>query len=217
MKKLLSLLMILVILLTSGCETASTLLVPEDKAKETESKETELEMPEIERPKSALDDDGTKGKIAKSTTYKGNNELTFFLAEKINILGEDRKDSIYFGTDAKESGGEIQWKDFKYWNLAVMADEDEDGEFDYVYNLYYGDVQGRLYVEVNEYLLQGIATPVISLYIFSPTGIELREYLFDGEFFIETISYTTEKYSTSGVNNILTTIPKPELPKPKDK
>jgi len=206
MKKLLSLLMILVVLLTSGCETVSTLLIPEDVNK-ADSEETEIVIPETEKPKSELDDDGTKNKIAKGTEYKNNNHNTTMFDEYVDITEAESKDRVILATDAQPKDGLMNWSESNYWSLGVLVDGNNDGVPDGVYNLYFGDMSGRIYVEVNEYLIQGIATPVITAYFFGGEKREIREYLYDGKFFVETTSYTTDNFSTGGINNIVTSFP----------
>ena len=115
------------------------------------------------------------------------------------ITKKGKKDRIVLGPSAEAKNGEFMWDDSQYWTVAVIS---EDG----AYNLFSERIQGRVYMEVNEGFIKGIVTPVITVYIFSGNDREIRNYIFDGESFIESQEYTTKNFSTGGINNRYTSM-----------
>ncbi|MBQ2890553.1 MAG: hypothetical protein IJE44_02770 [Clostridia bacterium] len=194
MKKILSLLMVAGILLVSGCEKVSDLLVPEDTEKETIITQTM----EPENTQSPEEDPQTK--IPLSQMIQMTNDWELLGDYNYEITKKGKKDRIVLGTSAEAKNGEMMWDDSQYWTVAVIS---EDG----AYNLFSERMQGRVYMEVNEGFLKGVVTPVITVYIFSGNDREIRNYIFDGEYFIESQEYTTKNFSTGGINNRYSTLP----------
>lgn len=193
MKKFLSLLMVAGILLVSGCEKVSDLLVPEETGDETQITET---INPIKTPDS---EDDPQTKIPLSQMIQMTNDWEFLGDYNFEITKKGKKDRIVLATSAQARNGEFMWDDSQYWTVAVIS---EDG----AYNLFSERMQGRVYMEVNEGFVKGIVTPVITVYIFSGNDREIRNYTFDGEYFIENQEYTTKSFSTGGINNRYTTI-----------
>ena len=109
---------------------------------------------------------------------------------------------MLLGTSAQQENGEMEWEDSHYWTLAVLT---EDG----AYNLFFQRLHGMLYFEVNEAYISGVPTDVISLYIFSGTDREIRNYIYNEEedVFVEDCLFSTSQFSTAGINNRYSTIP----------
>ena len=193
MKKFLSLLMVAGLLLVSGCEKVSDLLVPEETGDETIVAQT---MEPISTPDP---EDEPQTKIPLSQMIQMTNDWELLGDYDFEITKKGKKDRIVLGTSAQAKNGEMMWDDSQYWTVAVIS---EDG----AYNLFSERIQGRVYMEVNEGFLKGMVTPVITVYIFSGNDREIRNYIFDGEYFIESQEYTTKNFSTGGINNRYTTI-----------
>ncbi len=193
MKKILSLLMIAGILLVSGCEKVSDLLVPEENEGDTVVTET-MEPTNTQAP-----EEDPQTKIPISQMISMTNDWELLGDYNFEITKKGKKDRIVLGTSAEAKNGEMMWDDSQYWTVAVIS---EDG----AYNLFSERIQGRVYMEVNEGFIKGIVTPVITVYIFSGNDREIRNYTFDGECFIESQEYTTKNFSTGGINNRYSTI-----------
>lgn len=193
MKKNLSLIMIAGILLVSGCEKVSDLLVPEENMDETIATQT---MEPMQTPDPESD---PQTKIPLSQMINMTNDWELLGDYSFEITKKGKKDRIVLGTSAEAKNGEFMWDDSQYWTVAVIS---EDG----AYNLFSERIQGRVYMEVNEGFIKGIVTPVITVYIFSGNDREIRNYIFDGECFIESQEYTTKNFSTGGINNRYTSM-----------
>ena len=193
MKKILSLLMVAGILLVSGCEKVSDLLVPEENEEETLVTQT-MEPANTQAP-----EEEPQTKIPLSQMIQMTNDWELLGDYNFEITKKGKKDRIVLGTSAEAKNGEMMWDDSQYWTVAVIS---EDG----AYNLFSERIQGRVYMEVNEGFLKGVVTPVITVYIFSGNDREIRNYIFDGEYFIESQEYTTKNFSTGGINNRYSTI-----------
>lgn len=193
MKKILSLIMVAGILLVSGCEKVSDLLVPEENVDETMVEQT---MEPIATPDP---DSDPQTKIPLSQMINMTNDWELLGDYSFEITKKGKKDRIVLGTSAEAKNGEFMWDDSQYWTVAVIS---EDG----AYNLFSERIQGRVYMEVNEGFIKGIVTPVITVYIFSGNDREIRNYIFDGESFIESQEYTTKNFSTGGINNRYTSM-----------
>ncbi|MBR5808822.1 MAG: hypothetical protein IKY39_01775 [Clostridia bacterium] len=193
MKKFLSLLMVAGILFVSGCEKVSDLLVPEENEDGTIVTETikPIITPEPEEE--------PQTKIPISQMIQMTNDWELLGDYNFEITKKGKKDRIVLGTSAQAKNGEFMWDDSQYWTVAVIS---EDG----AYNLFSQRMQGRVYMEVNEGFVSGVVTPVITVYIFSGNDREIRNYTFDGEYFIESQEYTTKNFSTGGINNRYTTL-----------
>ncbi len=194
MKKLLSLLMILMVLFTTGCEKVSTLLEPKE-----EVEDVPVVVP-TQRPQITPEEGETVTKIALSQELKMTNDWTILGSYNYELTKEDKKDRVIIGTSAQNKNGEMEWDDSQYWTVAVIS---EDG----AYNLFFRRMQGRVYTEVNTCYVNGVSTPIVTVYAFSGNDREIRNYVYDGEFFVETIEYTTKDFSTGGINNMYGTIP----------
>lgn len=193
MKKILSLLMVAGMLLTSGCQKVSDLLAPEETENETEVTET-IEPIAAQKP-----EEDPQTKIPISQMLQMTNDWELLGDYNFEITKKGKKDRIVLGTSAEAKNGEFMWDDSQYWTVAVIS---EDG----AYNLFSERIQGRVYMEVNEGFIKGVVTPVITVYIFSGNDREIRNYTFDGEYFIESQEYTTKNFSTGGINNRYTSI-----------
>lgn len=194
MKKFLLLLMATGILLTSGCEKVSEVLVPEETEKETVVTQTAKPVSTTEP------EEDPQTKIPISQMLNMTQEWELLGDYNFEITKKGKKDRIVLGTSAEAKNGEMMWDDSQYWTVAVIS---EDG----AYNLFSERIQGRVYMEINEGFLKGVVTPVITVYIFSGNDREIRNYIFDGEYFIESQEYTTKNFSTGGINNRYSTLP----------
>lgn len=188
MKKILSLLMVASLLLISGCNKVADLLVPEEDEGEAVVTQT-VEPTETQAP-----EEEPQTKIPLSQMIQMTNDWEILGDYSYQITKKGKKDRIVLGTSAESKNGEMMWDDSQYWTVAVIS---EDG----AYNLFSERMQGRVYMEVNEGFVKGIVTPVITLYIFSGNDREIRNYIFDGECFVESQEYTTKNFSTGGINN----------------
>jgi hypothetical protein len=128
------------------------------------------------------------------------NDWSILGSYNYELTEEGKKDRVIIGTSAQNKNGEMQWDDSQYWTVAVISEEG-------AYNLFFRRMQGRAYVEVNTCYVDGVSTPIITVYAFSGNDREIRNYVYDGEFFVETIEYTTKDFSTGGINNMYGTIP----------
>ena len=193
MKKFLSLLMVTGILLTTGCQKVSDLLVPEENEDETVVSQT------MEPTATPSPEDDPQTKIPISQMLQMTNDWELLGDYSFEITKKGKKDRIVLGTSAEAKNGEFLWDDSQYWTVAVISEEG-------AYNLFSERMQGRVYMEVNEGFVKGVVTPVITVYIFSGNDREIRNYIFDGEYFIESQEYTTKNFSTGGINNRYTSI-----------
>ena len=196
MKKLLILMVAASLLLVSGCENAASLLAPEGKESDVV---TQTEAPEKTPEPSKNPEDEPQTKIALSQMLEMTNDWTILGDFDFEITQKGKKDRIVLATSAETKNGEMMWDDSQYWTAAVIA---EDG----AYNLFSERIQGYVYMEVNEGFMKGVITPVITLYIFSGNDRDIRNYVFDGEYFVESQEYTTRNFSTGGINNMYSTI-----------
>lgn len=154
--------------------------------------------------------DERKSKSVLSEQLKMTNEWTIMGDYHTKITKhatKDKDERVLLGTAAQQENGEMKWGDSQYWTLAVMT---KDG----AYNLFYQRLQGMLYFEVNEAYISGVPTEVITLYIFSGTDREIRNYVYNEseDAFFEDRVFSTSQYSTAGVNNRYSTIPEAKAP-----
>lgn len=197
MKKIIPLVLALSMLLLTGCEQVSDLIKPKESEEEIAtsiSEETEKEEEtELEEPKT---------KIVLSKILNMRNEWTIMGDYSIALTKSGKKDRVLLATSARAVNGEMQWDDSQYWTLAVLTDEG-------AYNLFYQRLQGVVYAEVNEAYIHGIATPVITVYAFSSTDRDIRNYIYDydEDVFVEDQIFTTRTFSTGGINTIYSTFP----------
>lgn len=195
MKKFLSLLMILMVIFTTGCEKVSTLLEPEEDSGE----EIPVVVP-TQTPQLPIEDGDSVTKIPLSQELKMTNDWTILGSYNHQLTQEGKKDRLIIGTSAQNKNGEMEWDDSQYWTVAVISEEG-------AYNLFSKRMQGRVYAELNVCYINGVGTPIITVYVFSGNDREIRNYIYDGEFFVESIEYTTKNFSTGGINNMYGTIP----------
>ena len=198
MKKLRILVLIATMLMLTGCLKVADLVRPEEIEQEVstpvvETKKKDETQTELEEPKT---------RIMISKTLNMTNEWTIMGDYNISLTKSGKKDRVILGTSARNVNGEMQWDDSQYWTLAVLTD---DG----AYNLYYQRLQGMVYAEVNEAFIKGVATPIITVYAFSGTDRDIRNYTYsyDEDAFIEDQVFTTKAFSTGGINTIYSTFP----------
>ena len=120
-------------------------------------------------------------KITISNTLKMTNDWTVLGDYDVNLTGGTEKDRVVLGTSAKEKNGEVMWDDSQYWTIAVL---NENG----AYNLFSQRMSGQVYLEISEAFVNGLATPVVTAYIFSGTDREVRNYVFEKDSFREIYS-----------------------------
>ncbi len=209
MKKFIFMLLAASVLL-AGCHKTADLIKPEEPEKSEgtvaaiKPKAEQVEENDTEEP------DERKTKSVISEQLKMTNEWTIMGDYHTKITkhaAKDKDDRVLLGTSAQQENGEMEWGDSQYWTLAVLTG---DG----AYNLFYQRLQGMLYFEVNEAYISGVPTEVITLYIFSGTDREIRNYIYDEEddSFYEDRLFSTSQYSTAGVNNRYSTIPEAKAP-----
>lgn len=185
-------------LMLTGCQQVADLVKPTDEEQEvtnpvTETKKDNEEKVDVEEPKT---------RIVLSKTLNMTNDWTLMGDYSISLTKSGKKDRVILGTSAKSVNGEMQWDDSQYWTLAVLTDKG-------AYNLYYQRLQGMVYAEINEAFISGVATPVITVYAFSGTDRDIRNYIYnyDEDAFIEEQLFTTKAFSTGGINTIYSTFP----------
>lgn len=192
MKKTVLIMAMAALLLISGCKKASDLLVVPTP--------TPVAPVITFAPQYTAEPEQPKTQIAISQTLKMTNDWTIIGDYDISLTGKTVKDRVVMGTSAREQNGEIMWDDSQYWTIAVL---NEDG----AYNLFSERMTGQVYMEVGEIFVNGITTPAVTAYIFSGADREIRNYIFAGDCFEESIVYTTKGFSTGGVNNLYSTLP----------
>lgn len=198
MKKISALILAAAMLMLTGCQQVADLVKPTDEEQEvtnpvTETKKDNEEKVDVEEPKT---------RIVLSKTLNMTNDWTLMGDYSISLTKSGKKDRVILGTSAKSVNGEMQWDDSQYWTLAVLTDKG-------AYNLYYQRLQGMVYAEINEAFISGVATPVITVYAFSGTDRDIRNYIYnyDEDAFIEEQLFTTKAFSTGGINTIYSTFP----------
>ncbi|MBQ6907058.1 MAG: hypothetical protein IJR79_02530 [Clostridia bacterium] len=198
MKKLRILVLIATVLMLTGCLKVADLVSPEEE-EEQEVISTPV-IDKVDEPKTEIEEPKTR--IVISKTLNMTNEWTIMGDYSIPLTKSGKKDRVILGTSARNVNGEMQWDDSQYWTLAVLTDEG-------AYNLYYQRLQGMVYAEVNEAFIRGVATPVITVYAFSGTDRDIRNYTYSYEedAFIEDQIFTTKVFSTGGINTIYSTFP----------
>lgn len=198
MKRSILLILAMSMLLLTGCEQVSDLIRPKEPEEEIIAnvggdEENGGERTELEEPKT---------KIVLSKILNMTNDWTIMGDYSIALTKSGKKDRVLLATSARAVNGEMQWDDSQYWTLAVLTDEG-------AYNLFYQRLQGVVYAEVNEAYIHGIATPVVTVYAFSGTDRDIRNYIYsyDEDAFIEDQIFTTKVFSTGGINTIYSTFP----------
>lgn len=207
MKRILSIIAVIGVLFTSGCEKASQLMTPvTSNEPEIVVTQEPTHVPSIE-PEVSGEEEEPLTKIPLTKTLEMTNDWTILGDYNYELTKKGRKDRIVLGTSAEAENGEMMWDDSQYWTIAVIIDDDGDGMVDGAYNLFSERIQGNVYVEVNEAYIKGVITPMVTAYIFSGVDRQIRNYTFDGECFVESVEYTTKNFSTGGINNMYKTIP----------
>lgn len=193
MKKIVLAAIIAVMMLVSGCQKASDLLSP-----------TPVPTPDIPVETMSPLETGTPEEpnelIYLSQTLKMTNDWTIIGDYDISLTEGRTHDRVVLATSAKMKKGQVLWDDSQYWTLAVL---NENG----AYNLFSQRMSGQVYLEIGEAYMNGLATPVVTAYIFSGADREIRNYKFVDEYFEETIIYSTKEFSTGGFNCLYSTIP----------
>lgn len=182
-------------LLLTGCEQASDLVKPQ-----TDDEEVVTDIVEVPEEKEELEEPKTKIVISKILNMR--NEWTIMGDYSIALTKSGKKDRVLLATSARAINGEMLWDDSQYWTCAVLTDEG-------AYNLFYQRLQGVVYAEVNEAYIHGIATPVVTVYAFTETDRDIRNYIYDydEDVFVEDQIFTTRTFSTGGINTIYSTFP----------
>lgn len=195
MKKGILLVLIMSMLLLAGCEQASDLVKPQ-----TDDEEVVTDIVEVPEKKEELEEPKTKIVISKILNMR--NEWTIMGDYSIALTKSGKKDRVLLATSARAINGEMLWDDSQYWTCAVLTDEG-------AYNLFYQRLQGMVYAEVNEAYIHGIATPVVTVYAFTETDRDIRNYVYnyDEDVFVEEQIFTTKTFSTGGINTLYSTFP----------
>ena len=202
MKKIAVILLAGCMLLLTGCEQVADLVRPHEEEAETVDS-IELDGAEEEKKQEEQKkEEEPKTKIVLSQTLNMTNEWTLMGDYKMSLTRKGEQDRVLLGTSAKSVNGEMQWDDSQYWTLAVLTEKG-------AYNLFFERFQGLAYAEVNEAYIRGVATPVITLYVFSGAYIDIRNYIYDAkeDAFIEEQMFSTKAFSTGGINNLYSTFP----------
>ena len=206
MKKVIFMLLAASVLL-AGCHKTADLIKPEETTETVAAVKPKTKKVE---ENDATETNERKTKSVISEQLKMTNEWTIMGDYHTKITkhaAKDKDDRVLLGTSAQQENGEMKWGDSQYWTLAVLT---KDG----AYNLFYQRIQGLLYFEVNEAYISGVPTEVITLYVFSGTDREIRNYVYDEseDAFFEDRVFSTSQYSTAGVNNRYSTIPEAKAP-----
>ncbi len=118
-----------------------------------------------------------------------------------NLAGGEREACVSLRTTAqRDKTGKMMWDDSQEWALDVATEKG-------CYVLFDQRINGRAYMNIYKAYNEGSEENVISLYILGNTYNEVREYRFNGESFIETISYTTDEVATEGISEIYSSFP----------
>ena len=206
MKKIVALLMVACMLTLTGCQSVSVsdLVKPKksDKVENIYEQDKENDNGQDKDKDGGKKEEEPKTKIVLSKTLKMTNEWTIMGDYSMPLTKSGKKDRIILGTSAREVNGEMQWDDSQYWTLAVLTEKG-------AYNLFYQRFSGLVYAEVNEAYIQGIATPVITVYAFSNADRDIRNYIYDydEDVFVEEQIFTTKTFSTGGISTIYSTFP----------
>ena len=185
MNKVLTLLAALMIVFTAGCNKGEEVKENSVSISEEVSKmqgEAAENGGEVENERRAPDN-----QILESTTLMMTNEHTITTDIKYSMTGDGKMGRIVLATDAKKENGKLQLKESNYWCLVVLADEGGDGSYDVAYNLYYGNYEGMLSVDVTEQKINGKEMNVITMTREFGQDKEVREYVFESKSFSEWI------------------------------
>lgn len=205
MKKSAIIFLVVCMLALTGCtQVADVIKNAKEETEEENAVTTDIKTPEKSENTKNTDkkEEEPKTKILLSKMLNMNNEWTIIGDYSVSITKSGKKDRVVLGTSARAVNGEMQWDDSQYWTLAVITDKG-------AYNLLYQRLQGVVYAEVNEAFIKGIATPIITAYIFSGMDRDIRNYTYnyDEDAFVEDQIFTTKVFSTGGINTLYSTFP----------
>ena len=184
MNKVLTILAALMIVFTAGC----------NKGKEVEENSVSISEEVSKMQGEVAEGNGgaevrraPDNQILESSSLMTSNENTMEADIKYDMTGSGQMGRIILTTDAKKVNGKLQLKESNYWCLAVLADKDGDGSYDAAYNLYYGNYEGMVSVDVATQKINGKDMNVITMTRDSQQGKEVREYIFESQCFGEWI------------------------------
>ena len=140
--------------------------------------------------------------ISISKVYLNYDEFELMGQCYVDAFGDGTRQScVSLRTTAqRDKNGEMMWDDSQEWALDVATEKG-------CYVLYDQRISGRAYLNVYKAYSEESEEYVISLYINGKTYNEVREYRFDGEYFNETVSYTTDEVATQGISEIYSSFP----------
>lgn len=117
-----------------------------------------------------------------------------------NSDGKTDTVTLYSNAEANDDG-KIMWDDFHQWLLEVSL---SSGGF---YTLFDSPVStGQLYFEVSE-IYNDEVSPAVTVFLTTGSSLDITQFIFDGQSFLETKLYSTEDVSKSGINRIYSSIP----------
>lgn len=117
-----------------------------------------------------------------------------------DVISDGNADIISLVTSAQQEDGVWLFDDSQEWGLVVRT---EGGN----YVLYDDHAHGMLYMDVSEFYEGDETVPVISLYIFSGAGTEIRQFRYRDGAFYQSTAYTTTAEADGGINRIYSTVP----------
>lgn len=121
-----------------------------------------------------------------------------------DVTGDGEDDIITLYTSAqRDRKGEMMWDDTQEWVLRVEAAEG-------VYDLYDERIHGYIYMSVSDVYDKDEDKKLISLYADGNSFHEIRDYMYNGNKFTETVAYSTDDLSTEGISEIYSSIPRYE-------
>lgn len=200
MKKLKALIIVLFIVLISGCnqtqpqssqtiQTAQTQTIQASTSSVTETKQQSEKLDSIRSTKKS-DYDFTKLTKVSQYSYDIDDDAV-------------QEDIILYTTAEVNDKGEIIWDDGQNWSLFV-----EDGE--QVYKLFDQYVQlGSAYFEFSEYYMNSGKIPTITLLVSEGAQFYLRNYSYDkaNKNFTQELLYTSEDKTDAGISKLFSSMP----------
>lgn len=117
-----------------------------------------------------------------------------------NGNGEDDVLTLYTSAQ-RDKKGDMMWDDSQWWVLELKVDN-ENG----VRNLFDERVSGSVYMNVSDFYDED-AQKVVTLFVSGNSSDEVREYRFDGEYYTETIAYTTNEAAAEGISKLYSSVP----------
>ncbi len=108
--------------------------------------------------------------------------------------------TLYSNAEVTESG-KFMWEDFHQWILEVKLSGDE------YYTLFNGSVStGQLYFEIAE-LYNDDVLPAVTTFLTTSSSLDINQFCYNGDCFVNTTVYSTEEVSKSGINRVFSSIP----------